>query len=295
MFLFLACRISISIPINIIPFFHHSNIPWDATDVNMKIATFNVNSVRSRIEVILDWLARRKPDVLCMQETKVEDKLFPAEAFESVGYHPVFKGEKSYNGVALVAREQPLDVKFGLGGANPDESRLVCAKVGSVYVVNTYVPQGRDIEHKMYMYKLEWFKRLRAWFTDNFTPDSNVVWLGDMNVAPEVKDIHNAERQEKNVCFHEDVRKAFAETMSWGFVDVFRMHHPEPGQFTYFDYRTHDSVQRNMGWRVDHILATRKLAMKCTNCAIDMQPRLAAKPSDHTVMMAEFNLERKGR
>ncbi len=261
----------------------------------MKIATFNVNSVRSRIEVILDWLDRRKPDVLCMQETKVEDKLFPADAFESAGYRAVFKGEKSYNGVALVARKQPVEVKFGLGGDNPDESRMICAKVGSVHVVNTYVPQGRDIEHEMYRYKIEWFRRLRAWFVDNFTPNSDIVWLGDMNVAPEAKDIHNAKRQENNVCFHEDVRRAFAETVDWGFVDVFRMHHPEPGQFTYFDYRTRDAVQRGMGWRVDHIFATRKLAKKCTDCSIDMQPRLVARPSDHTVMMAEFNVERKRR
>lgn len=257
----------------------------------VKIATFNVNSVRSRLDVVLSWLETNKPDALCLQETKVEDRSFPAAPILKAGYHVLFRGEKSYNGVALISRTRPLSSRFGMDdGEESDETRLVCAKVGKVFIVNTYVPQGRDIEHEMYRYKLQWFRRLRAWFDRNFTPLMPVVWLGDMNVAPEAKDIHNAERQQNNVCFHKDVREAFEETKAWGFVDVFRIHHPEPGQYTYFDYRTPDAVKRGMGWRVDHILATHPLADKCTDCSIDLQPRLGAKPSDHAVLVAEFDV-----
>ena len=257
----------------------------------MKIATFIVNSVRSRLDAVLSWLAEHEPDALCIQETKVEDSSFPAEPITKAGYHVVFRGEKSYNGVALISKARPAFHRFGLEDGNqPDETRLLYAKLGKVHIVNTYVPQGRDIEHEMYRYMLQWFKRLRAWFDRTLSPTMPVVWLGDMNVAPEAKDIHNAERQQNNVCFHEDVLAAFADAKSWGFVDVFRKHHPEPGQYTYFDYRTRNAVERGMGWRVDHMLATPPLAAKCADCRIDLQPRLGPKPSDHTVLFAEFDL-----
>lgn len=257
----------------------------------MKIVTFNANSVRSRLEIILAWLAQHKPDILCLQETKVVDKDFPALPFTEAGYNVVFKGQKSYNGVALVSRQKPSTVRFGLDdGGPPDETRLLYAKVGPIHVVNTYVPQGRDIEHEMYQYKLEWFKRLKAYFSRHFTSRTKLVWLGDMNVAPEPMDIHNSDKQDNHVCYHMDIRKAFADNLVWGFVDVFRKHHPEPGQYTYFDYRTKDALQRSMGWRVDHILATPVLANTSTGSFIDLEPRKLDKPSDHTFMVAEFNV-----
>jgi len=257
----------------------------------MKIATFNANSIRSRLEIILGWLKENKPDVLCVQETKVVDKDFPSLAFIESGYNVIFCGEKSYNGVAVISRQKPSDVRFGLDdGGQADETRLVCAKIGPVSVVNTYVPQGREIDHAMYKYKLEWLKRLKAFFGRHFTPRDKVVWVGDMNVAPEAIDIHNAPEQENHVCYHVDVRKAFADTISWGFVDVFRKHHPEPGQYTFFDYRTINAVQRKMGWRVDHILATPPLAAKSKDSYIDIKPRLLDKPSDHTFLVAEFDV-----
>jgi len=256
----------------------------------MKIATFNANSIRSRLEIILGWLKTNKPDVLCVQETKVVDKDFPSLAFVEAGYNVIFRGEKSYNGVALISREKPSDVLFGLDdGGQADETRLVCAKVGPVYVVNTYVPQGREIDNPMYKYKLEWLKRLKGFFGRHFTPKDKLVWVGDMNVAPEAIDIHNASEQEDHVCYHVDVRKAFADTISWGFVDVFRKHHPESGQYTFFDYRTINAVQRKMGWRVDHILATSPLAAKSKDSYIDIKPRMLDKPSDHTFLVADFD------
>ena len=257
----------------------------------MKIATFNANSIRSRLDTILAWLGANEPDVLCVQETKVEDQDFPSLAFREQGYTVIYRGEKSYNGVAILSRAKPEAVAFGLDdGQQADETRLAYARIGGVHIVNTYVPQGREIDHPMYGYKLEWFKRLKAYFARHFTPRMKVVWVGDLNVAPEAMDIHNAEQQANHVCFHVDVRKAFADTVEWGFIDVFRKHHPEPGQYTYFDYRTINAVKRNMGWRVDHVLATRPLAAKSTDCRIDLEPRKQPKASDHTFVVAEFDV-----
>lgn len=257
----------------------------------LKIATFNVNSIRSRLDTVLTWLARHQPDVLCLQETKVQDRDFPSLPINHAGYQVIFRGEKSYNGVALLSKIQPADIRFGLDdGAEPDETRLVAACVGSLVVVNTYVPQGRDIEHAMYQYKLKWFQRLRAWFNRHYSPHTLLAWVGDLNIAPEAKDIHNADQQANNVCYHQDVRRAFADVVAWGFVDVFRKHHPEAGQYSYYDYRTPNAVRRKMGWRVDHILATPRLASKSTDAFIDLAPRQGPSPSDHTVMAAEFKV-----
>jgi len=257
----------------------------------MKIATFNANSIRSRLDIILSWLDDHDPDALCIQETKAQDADFPALPFLEKGYEVTFKGEKSYNGVAVISRTRPDKVMFGFDdGEPPDATRLVYTKFGSVHIVNTYVPQGRDIEHEMYQYKLNWFRRLHSYFNKHFSPRMKVLWLGDLNVAPDPIDIHNSEVQAKHVCYHEDVREAFAETLSWGFIDVFRKHHPEPGQFTFFDYRTPNAAKRKMGWRIDHMLATRSLARKSTDSYIDLEPRLKQKPSDHTFLVAEFDV-----
>ena len=257
----------------------------------MKIATFNVNSVRSRMSILLDWLKANRPDVVCLQETKVVDVDFPVAPIRDAGYQAIFRGEKSYNGVAILSLMEPGPARFGLDDGGPeDATRLVCAKIGPIHVVNTYIPQGRDIEHEMYRYKIEWFARLRNYFDRHFTPRQPVVWVGDFNIAPTAQDIHNAGQQANHVCYHVDVRRAFEETMGWGFMDVFRKHHAEPGQYTFFDYRQKDAVFRNQGWRVDHIMATKSLAAKSVGAAIDLKPRLAEKPSDHTVLMAEFDI-----
>jgi len=256
------------------------------------VATFNVNSIRSRLEILLEWLAALQPDVLGLQETKMPDDQFPETALRAAGYHVAYRGASGGSGVALLARHPPADVAFGLGdGASADADRLVYARIGTLHIVNTYVPQGRDIDHPMYRYKLAWFGRLRRFFERRFSPRMQVVWLGDLNIAPEAIDIHNAERQTRHVCYHEDARRAFAQTVAWGFVDVFRKHHPgEPQQYSFFDYRQKDAVSKRQGWRVDHILATRPLAARCRRAWIDLKPRLAPRPSDHTPVVAEFDL-----
>jgi len=257
----------------------------------MRVATFNANSIRSRLDPILAWLETHRPEVLCIQETKAQDRDFPADPLRDAGYHVVYRGEKSYNGVAIVARSKPTAVRFGFDDGGPaDETRLVYAKVGPLHIVNTYVPQGREITHAMYAYKVEWFARLRRYFDKHFSTRARVVWVGDLNIAPQPIDVHNPKQQTNHVCYHAGVQKAFAAVLDWGFVDVFRKHRPEAGQYSFFDYRTPHAAQRGMGWRVDHILATPPLAKRSRNAFIDLQPRLQPKPSDHTFMAADFDI-----
>ena len=243
------------------------------------------------MHVILAWLREHDPDVFCVQETKVRDEEFPAAPLVDAGYNVAFRGQKGYSGVAMISKRKPSDVRFGFDGKGPaDADRLLYARLGPLHVVNTYVPQGRDIDHDMYRYKLRWFKRLRSFFDGHFSTRMQVVWVGDLNVAPEPMDVHNPDQQKNHVCFHAEVRRAFERTAGWGFSDVFRKHHPEPGRYSYFDYRTRDAVKRGMGWRVDHILATAPLARKSRDAWIDIGPRLRDKPSDHTVVAADFDI-----
>ena len=255
------------------------------------LATFNANSVRSRIPLILDFLDKHSPDVLCLQETKVEDSKFPKEPFTEAGYYTVFRGQKAYSGVAMLSREEPEDVSYGIDdGEEPDEARLIRATYGGITVVNTYVPQGRDPESEHFRYKLRWFARMCSYFERHFSPDDSLIWCGDLNVAPEDKDVHDPKRLLGHVDFHPEVHKAFADVVSWGFIDVFRKHHPEPHQYTYYDYRVPNAVKRKIGWRVDHILATEPLSEKCTDSFIALKYRLMEKPSDHTFLVAVFEL-----
>jgi exodeoxyribonuclease III len=255
-----------------------------------KIATYNVNSIRSRLHIIIPWLHENRPDVLCMQETKVNDDKFPVGEFEDAGYHVAYKGEKQYNGVAMVSLEKPEGVAFGLeDDGPPDKDRLIRGVFSGISIVNTYVPQGRDRESQQFTYKLEWFKRLRKFLERSFSPDIPLIWCGDLNVAPEAIDVHDPKRLLGHVCFTPEVWGLFELVKSWGLQDIFRKFHPgEQGHYTFFDYRVPGSVERGLGWRVDHILTTKSLAEKSIHCTIDMNPRLAEKPSDHTIVFAEF-------
>ena len=255
-----------------------------------KIATFNVNSIRSRQHIVIPWIEKNRPDVLCLQETKVADKDFPAEAFLKIGYHVIFKGFGGRNGVAIASIEKPQRVSFGFDDKGPsDEDRLIRGVFSGIHVVNTYVPQGQKPDSPMFSYKLEWFQRLLAFFQRHYSPQEPLIWCGDLNVAPEEIDVHNPKRLLGHVCFCPEVWEAFEKVKAWGFVDVFRKHHPkEPGQYTFFDYRVPKAVEKGLGWRVDHILATPPLADRSIDCWIDIEPRLATKPSDHTPLVAEF-------
>jgi len=257
----------------------------------MKVASFNVNSLRARLPIVLRWLGEHRPDVLCVQETKVQDADFPTGAFEGNGYELVFKGQKSYNGVAIFSKSKVENVRYGFDEEPKDEPRLVKAKINGVIIVNTYVPQGYLPDSQKFNYKLSWFERLHEFFERNFEPTEQVVWVGDLNVAPEPIDVYDPVTLLGHVCFHPDVHKALKKVMDWGFIDVFRMHCKAPGQYSFWDYRMRDAFKTNRGWRLDHVMATRPMAEKCTACYIDKKPRLQARPSDHTPVIADFEME----
>jgi exodeoxyribonuclease-3 len=246
--------------------------------------------LRARLPVVLAWLADNHSDILCVQETKVQDTDFPADAFDGTDYKYIFRGQKSYNGVAIFSKSEIADVQFGFDDEPKDEPRLAKAEINGIVVVNTYVPQGYSPESEKFEYKLSWFNRLLAFFDKNFKPADHVLWVGDFNIAPEPIDVYDPEGLLGHVCFHPDVHKALNQVMKWGFVDVFRMHCRQAGQYTFWDYRMRGAFKRNRGWRLDHILATKPLAEKSTACYIDKQPRLADRPSDHTPIIAEFDL-----
>ena len=255
----------------------------------MKIATYNANSIRTRLPMLLDWLEAQQPDLLGIQETKVQDADFPREALEALGYHLLFCGEKSYNGVALLSKEAPDEFAFGFEDGGPkDDTRLIYARYGSLRVFNTYIPQGRAIDHIMYRYKLGWYARLKRWIEQHASPDDPVVWLGDMNIAVEPIDVTQPQSKKNDPCYHEEARNAFLEVCDFGFTDLLRKHHPDEALFSFFDYRVADAVERNLGWRIDYVLTTPCLSERSIDCTVDLAPRRLEKPSDHTFVVATF-------
>ena len=255
----------------------------------MKVATYNVNSIRQRLPIVLDWIAEHQPDVMCLQETKVQDQDFPVEAIRRAGYHATYRGMKAYNGVAILSRTPPEKVVHGLHeGPENEDFRIIQAVVSGIPIVNTYVPQGYSISSEKYAMKLAWFRRLRSYFDAALNPNEPAIWVGDLNVAPDPIDVYHPEKRVNDVDFHIDAREAYRETVAWGFVDVFRKLHPDLVQYTYWDY-FRNAFQRNFGWRIDHILATGPLADRCRTAEIDMAPRKAAAASDHTIVWAEFD------
>lgn len=259
-----------------------------------KAATFNCNGIRARLPILLDWLKENSPDVLCLQETKVQDKDFPSEPIKEAGYFAAFWGQKSYNGVAVLTRREPSEVIKGLPVGEADEqARVITVLLDGVWVVNTYVPQGRDVDDPAFKYKLDFLSRLNQWFGKRFATDEPLLWVGDLNVAPGPLDVFDPKRMEGKVGFHPEEHKALAQISAWGLTDLFRLHHPEEKQFTFWDYRLPASLKRNLGWRLDHLMATRPLAQACRACWVDTKPRGLAKPSDHTFVLAEFELADK--
>lgn len=254
----------------------------------MKIATYNVNSLRKRLPLVLAWLEEHKPDVMCLQETKVQDSEFPVESFNQAGYQATYRGMKSYNGVATLSRATPESVKHGFcDGPDSEDVRILQTVLGGVAILNTYVPQGHSIKSEKYQYKLDWFRRMRQYLDEHFNPSDPVIWLGDLNVAPEAIDVYHPDRRVNDPDFHIDTRNAFREVAAWGLTDTFRQLHPDLVQYTYWDY-FRNAFQNNWGWRIDHIMVTAPLASKCRQVEVDTEPRKAASASDHTVVWAEF-------
>lgn len=260
--------------------------------MRIKLASFNVNGIRARLSLVQEWLAGERPDVLCLQETKVQDGDFPEGPLGELGYHCVFRGQKAYNGVAILSNSALRDVSFGFGdGDAAEETRLITGTYENlVTVVNSYVPQGVAPESEKFRYKLDWLQRLRDFFSRRFHPDSYLVWVGDFNVAPEAIDVYDPQSLFGSIGYHPDEHAALSALKAWGFIDVFRRHRPEGGAYTFWDYRVPNAVKRGLGWRIDHIWATPRLAEKSTRAWIDVAPRLKQKPSDHTFIVADFDI-----
>lgn len=267
-------------------------LPVENENVIMRIATFNCNSIRVRLPAVLEWLDTHSPDVLALQETKAIDKDFPAADFADRGWHVVFRGEKSYNGVAIVTREAPSKSSFGLGDdGGESETRLAYTAVSGVHVVNTYVPQGQSLDSERFTFKLKWLERLRSYLDARFDAKKDrVAWVGDLNVAPLPMDVYDSKAVWPHVCHCQPVIDAFEKTREFGFEDVFRKFLPNPETFTFWDYRQRAAFARNRGWRIDHILATPRLAAKASGCAVDTEPRKRERPSDHTFVYADFDV-----
>lgn len=264
----------------------------------INIGTFNVNSVRSRIPVLESFLTSEgAPDILCFQETKCRDEEFPLEFFKGLGYHCLYKGMKAYNGVAVISKIEPDEAEFGLGDGQAElereeseNARVILARFGDLNILNTYIPQGKNIEHADYKYKLKFFQRIHDLFESKFTPEDKLLWLGDLNVAPTELDVTNPKNKKNHVCFHTDVKEAFAEVMSWGFVDIFRKHLPGEGEYSYWDYRVKDALSRNIGWRIDHIIGTEVMAEASGKVWVERSLRAMERPSDHTAVIGSFEV-----
>lgn len=254
----------------------------------MKIVTWNVNSIRARHDAVLGWTEREQPDVLCMQETKVEDDDFPTDEFLRLGYAVVMSGERSYNGVAIASRLPVSDVVVGLHDEQgPAEKRLIRATVAGVRIYSVYVPNGKSPDAPAFQDKLRFFERLRETLLGEGARDRDVAVCGDFNVAPDDRDVYDPEAFRGQLHFHPDEHRALARLMEVGLVDVFRTQHAEGGQYSWWDYRA-GGFRRNLGLRIDLILGTRSLAARCSSSHIDVAPRRGDKPSDHTPVAATF-------
>ncbi|MBN2292065.1 MAG: exodeoxyribonuclease III [Pirellulales bacterium] len=254
----------------------------------MKIASWNVNSVKARYDRLSQWLKSARPDVLCLQELKTQEDSFPFESFEELGYNAAVYGQKTYNGVAILSREQPVQIERGFGDEDP-QARMIAATIAGVRVVSVYVPNGQEIGTDKHAYKLRWLKRFTEYLEENFTPRKQLLVCGDFNIAPDDIDVAHPDAWAESVLCDPAGRAAVAKIREWGLVDVFRHQHPDAAAYSWWDYRRL-SFPKNDGLRLDYILATSRLAKKCTATSIDRDARKGEKPSDHTPVFAEFDL-----
>jgi exodeoxyribonuclease-3 len=255
----------------------------------VKVCTWNVNSIRARHDLLVDWLRTATPDVVCLQETKVVDDDFPTDELSRLGYEIAMAGQKTYNGVAIVARHPIEDVRVGLDGDPlPEESRAITATVQGIVIMCVYVPNGKSVDAPSFPIKLAWLGALTDTARKYAAPGRDLVVCGDFNVAPEARDVHDPQGMAGQLHFHPDEHAALAGLTDLGLVDVFRKHHEEAGLYSWWDYRG-GAFRRNLGLRIDLMYASPSLAARCTGCDIDAEPRKRPKPSDHTPVVATFD------
>jgi exodeoxyribonuclease-3 len=253
----------------------------------LKLATWNVNSLKVRLPQLLDWLAQNRPDAICLQETKLEDPLFPRAELEAAGYRCAFSGQKGYNGVALLAHPVPESVATEIPGFANEQKRVVAATVAGVRLVCLYAPNGQAVGSDKYDYKLRWYAALAAWLKEELAHHPRLAVLGDLNVAPEDRDVHDPKLWGGQVLVSEPERAAFRALAGLGLKDAFRLFPQPEASFSWWDYRM-QAFRRNHGLRIDHILLSPALAGKCRSCSIDKAPRKLERPSDHAPVIAEL-------
>ena len=256
---------------------------------SMKIASWNINSLRKRQERLLEWLAREQPDVVCLQETKCSDDQFPELVFSAAGYGSVFHGQKSYNGVAILSRQHLQDREAALCAAGEDsQARVIAATIRDIRVFCVYAPNGQAVSSPAFQYKLRWFVELRDCIANAQKIFRDVVVCGDFNVAPEDRDVHNPVLWRGAIMCSENERAAFRALEQVGFRDTLRIHHADTRLFSWWDYRMM-AFQKNRGLRIDEILASDSLAKRCAAAGIDREMRNGKDPSDHAPVWAEFS------
>lgn len=253
----------------------------------MKLATWNVNSLKVRLPHVLEFLAAHQPDALCLQETKSEDVNFPAADITAAGYQAVFAGQKTYNGVAILSRTAAQDVILGIPNYDDPQKRVLAATVDGVRVICVYIPNGESVESDKYQYKLGWLNKLSAWLKQELAKHSKLAILGDYNIAPEDRDVYDPKFWAGKVLFTEPEKTAFRDLIALGLADSFRMFDQAEKSYSWWDYRM-NGFKRNLGLRIDHILLSQELAKSCKSCAIDKTPRAKERPSDHAPVIAEI-------
>lgn len=251
----------------------------------MKLVTWNVNSLNVRLPHVEGWLASAAPDVLCLQETKMEDIKFPQAAIEAAGYKVVFDGQKTYNGVAILSRSAPQEVSRGIPGFADEQKRVIAATIDGVRVICVYIPNGQSLDSDKYQYKLAWLEALTGYLRDELARHPDLALLGDYNIAPEDRDVHDPKAWEGQVLVSEPERAAFRRLVELGLSDSFRLFDQPEKSFTWWDYRM-NGFKRNLGLRIDHVLLSASLAARCRSASIDVEPRRLERPSDHTPALA---------
>jgi len=263
----------------------------------VQIASWNVNSVRTRLDQVLAWLEQVQPDLLCLQETKVDDPLFPREAFEAAGWQINIHGQKAYNGVALVSREPLEDVRCGFDAELPndpdavqlsEQKRVISARLDGVRVLNLYVPNGSSLKSDKYPYKLAWLSCLKRYLEAQSQRGEPLCMVGDFNIAPEARDIHDPDRLTGGIMASADERQALQAVLGERLHDVFRIFEPDAGHWSWWDYRT-GAWDRDRGWRIDHIYLCDDLLGLAKSCVIHKQVRGNAQPSDHAPVMVDLD------
>ncbi|MGC2166468.1 MAG: exodeoxyribonuclease III [Gallionella sp.] len=253
----------------------------------MKLATWNVNSLKVRLPHVIDWLAANPVDALCLQETKQQDADFPHAELQSVGYHSVFTGQKTYNGVAILSRQPGIDVQMGIADFADEQKRVIAATIADVRVVCVYIPNGQSIDSDKYQYKLSWLTALHGWLKQELVRHPKLALLGDYNIAPADRDVHDPKAWEGNVLVSAPEREKFQELIGLGLRDSFRLFEQDEKAYSWWDYRMM-AFRRNMGMRIDHILISEPLVAQCKGCVIDKAPRKLERPSDHTPVVVEL-------